>query len=161
MITIIKTDYRNEDFQQLTKALDKDLSIKDGNEHAFYNQFNGLEGINHVIVIYENEKPIGCGTFKPFSKKIAEIKRMFVITEYQGKGFGSKILQALETWASSLNYNTCILETGTRQPDAIALYKKNGYKIIENYGQYKGVKNSVCFKKELKFTIYKKLIALI
>lgn len=149
MITIVKTDFRNEDFQQLTKALDEDLTIKDGDEHDFYDQFNGLEGINQALVVYEYEKPIGCGAFKPFTMHVAEIKRMFVVPEYQGKGIGTKILEALETWAASLQYDACILETGTRQPDAIALYKKNGYQIIENYGQYKGVKNSVCFRKKL------------
>jgi GNAT superfamily N-acetyltransferase len=149
MITIIKTDFRNEDFHQLTKALDEDLIIKDGDEHDFYNQFNGLEGINQALVVYGYGKPIGCGAFKPFTIHIAEIKRMFVVPEYQGIGIGTKILEALETWAESLRYDACILETGTRQTDAIALYKKNGYQIIENYGQYKGVKNSVCFKKKL------------
>lgn len=149
MITVKKTDFKNKDLQLLTKALDEDLSVKDGNEHDFYHQFNSLTGIHQAIIIYENEKPIGCGAFKPFSTKIAEIKRMFVIPEYQGKGIGSKILEELETWAVSLNYTTCILETGIRQPDAIALYKKNGYQIIDNYGQYKGVENSICFKKQL------------
>ena len=43
----------------------------------------------------------------------------------------------------------CILETGKRQAEAIRLYKKSGYDIIPNYGQYAGIENSVCFKKDL------------
>jgi hypothetical protein len=43
-----------------------------------------------------------------------------------------------------------VLETGKRQPDAVALYKKCGYKQIPNYGQYIGMENSVCFEKWLK-----------
>ena len=50
----------------------------------------------------------------------------------------------------SVGFEKCILETGKRQPDAIALYKKNGYNLIENYGQYIGMENSVCFEKLLK-----------
>ncbi len=50
-------------------------------------------------------------------------------------------------WASELGYTSCVLETGKRQPEAIALYTKNGYKIIPNYEQYEGVENSVCFRK--------------
>jgi GNAT superfamily N-acetyltransferase len=56
----------------------------------------------------------------------------------------------LEKWVKELSYSKCILETGKRQPEAIALYQKNGYHIIPNYGQYIGMENSVCFKKELK-----------
>ena len=49
-----------------------------------------------------------------------------------------------------LSCEKCILETGKRQPEAIELYKKNGYRIIPNYGQYAGIENSVCFEKEVK-----------
>jgi hypothetical protein len=56
----------------------------------------------------------------------------------------------LENWAGELSYAKCILETGKRQPEAIGLYKKNGYKLIPNYGQYAEAENSLCFEKELK-----------
>lgn len=147
--SIKKTNYEDEDFQQLTKALDEDLRVKDGDEHAFYNQFNSLEGLSQVIVVYQNKKAIGCGAFKNYDLNTAEIKRMYVIPEYQGKGIGSTILNELENCAKLQNFSFCILETGIRQPDAIALYQKNNYQIIENYGQYKGMQNSICFKKEL------------
>ncbi len=67
----------------------------------------------------------------------------------RGKGIASKILAELEIWATELFYEKCILETGKKQPEAIALYKKNGYNIIPNYGQYAGVENSLCFEKEI------------
>tara|TARA_R110002012_G_scaffold322096_1_gene555387 strand:+ start:75298 stop:75750 length:453 start_codon:yes stop_codon:yes gene_type:complete len=147
--SIKKTSYEDKDFQKLTKALDNDLRVKDGDEHAFYNQFNSLEGLAQVIVVYKNKKAIGCGAFKNYDFHTAEIKRMFVLPEYQGKGIGSIILNELENCAKLQNFKYCILETGIRQPDAIALYKKNQYQIIENYGQYKGMQNSICFNKEL------------
>ena len=78
-----------------------------------------------------------------------EIKRMYVKPEYRNVGLGSSLLHALETWAKEMNYAKCVLETGKRQPDAVALYKKNGYTIIENYGPYKEVENSICFSKTL------------
>jgi GNAT superfamily N-acetyltransferase len=75
---------------------------------------------------------------------------MFVSPGSRNKGIASKILSELENWASELSYTKCVLETGKRQPEAVGLYKKNGYKLIPNYGQYTGVENSVCFEKELK-----------
>ena len=59
------------------------------------------------------------------------------------------VLSDLESWAKELGFVKCVLETGINQPEAIALYKKCGYSIIENYGQYKGVENSLCFEKIL------------
>lgn len=76
---------------------------------------------------------------------------MFTTKNARGKGIASSILKELEKWASELSYNTCILETGIKQIEAIGLYKKHAYKLIKNYGQYAEVQNSVCFKKSLRF----------
>ncbi len=84
-----------------------------------------------------------------------EIKRMFTLPEARGIGIASLILAALESWAAELDFSKCILETGFKQPEAIALYEKNGYSRIENYGQYAGVENSLCFEKKLKNNEYR------
>lgn len=149
MIQFIRTDSTNADFIQLVALLDADLRIRDGEEHAFYAQFNKIDTIKQVIVAYENRIAVGCGAFKPFAHNSVEVKRMFVMPEYRGKQIATSLLDHLEKWAGELNYQTCVLETGTRQPEAIALYTKCGYKRIDNYGQYAGVANSVCFSKQL------------
>ena len=147
-MTIFKrTDSSNIDFQQLVALLDADLAIRDGNEHAFYHQFNKITNIRNVIVCYVNDKPIGCGAFKQYEKKKAEIKRMYVLPEFRRQGIGVAILKELEVWAAELNFVECILETGKKQPEAIKLYQKAGYTIIKNYGQYENVENSVCMMK--------------
>ena len=146
---IIRTNSDNRDFIELVKLLDAELAIADGEDHVFYSQFNKIDKIRYVILAYENEKPVGCGAIKDYGENAMEIKRMFVSPARRNKGIASKILSELEIWASELSYNKCILETGKRQPDAIGLYKKNGYKRIPNYRQYTGVENSVCFEKEI------------
>ena len=83
--------------------------------------------------------------------KTMEIKRMYVVPESRGKGLATKVVRALELWTVELGHKVCILETGKRQPEAIALYKKNGYQIIPNYGQYEGIENSICFQKIVSF----------
>ena len=147
MINIIRTDSKNKDFSKLVKELDAYLKITDGDEHDFYNQFNSIDILNNVVIAYVNNKPAGCGTFKEFESSSVEIKRMFTKTEMRGNGIASEILKALELWASELNYKACVLETGIRQKEAVALYKKNNYKSITNYGQYVNMDNSLCFKK--------------
>ncbi len=150
MLHFKRTDSGNPGFQSLVVLLDNDLAIRDGDDHAFYDQFNKITHIKNAIVCYSNDKPVACGAFKQYADDTVEIKRMFVVPEYRGKGLGAQVLQQLETWAQELAYRVCILETGMKQPEAIALYKKCGYTITENYGQYEGVENSVCMKKELQ-----------
>lgn len=144
-----RTDSGNPDFQALVALLDKDLAVRDGDEHAFYDQFNKIVNLRHVIVCYSDETAIGCGAFKEYDPKLVEIKRMYVLPEYRGKNIGLNILMELETWAAELNYPASILETGKKQPEAISLYQKAGYHMIKNYGQYENVENSVCMAKEL------------
>jgi SAM-dependent methyltransferase/GNAT superfamily N-acetyltransferase len=156
MITIIRTDSDNEDFIELVKYLDADLAEKDGDDHLFYAQLNKTDKIRHVVVAYENDKPVGCGAIRAYIDGIMEVKRMYTAPGSRGKGIATKVLAELEIWATELSYGKCILETGKRQPEAIALYKKNGYKRIPNYGKYAGVENSVCFGKEMALTMINK-----
>ena len=149
MLTLKRTQSDHPDFIDLVKFLDADLAERDGNDHAFYAQFNKINKINHVIVAYENDKPLGCGAIKAFDAQAMEVKRMYCTPESREKGIATQILNELERWACELSYTKCVLETGKRQPEAIALYKKNGYKLIPNYGQYIGMDNSVCFEKEI------------
>lgn len=149
-ITLLRTDSGNDDFQQLVRQLDSDLGIRDGKDHSFYAQFNKIDMIRHVVVAYDQGKPVGCGAIKQYDDNTMEVKRMFVPVENRGQGIASIILKELESWSKELKYQKCILETGKRQPEAISLYQKNNYIIIPNFGQYKGVENSVCFEKVLK-----------
>jgi GNAT superfamily N-acetyltransferase len=150
MIRIIRTNSDNQDFIGLVKHLDADLAERDGEDHSFYAQFNKIDKIKHVVVAYENDQPVGCGAIKEYAPDTMEVKRMYTSPESRGKGIASKVLRELEVWAAELSYGTCILETGKKQPEAIGLYKKNGYQVIPNYGQYAEVENSLCFEKHIR-----------
>jgi GNAT superfamily N-acetyltransferase len=149
MAIIQRTDSSSNDFKELVKLLDADLRVKDGDDHAFYNQFNKIDAIKQVIVAYDEAIAVGCGAFKPYSEQAVEIKRMFVLPDFRGRGIAQQILKELEKWAAEMGYRSSVLETGKKQPDAIQLYLKTGYNIIPNYGQYEGVENSICMMKEL------------
>lgn len=150
MIKVIRTDSSNQDFISLVRLLDTDLAFRDGAENAYYAQFNKIDSLKNCVVAYADEKAIGCGAFKPFEERVSvEVKRMYVLEDQRGKGIAGLVLAELEKWAAELGYSKCVLETGKRQPEAIALYTKHGYRITENYGQYKGIENSVCFEKTL------------
>jgi GNAT superfamily N-acetyltransferase len=152
MITLNRTNSDNPDFRHLVAELDADLKIRDGEDHPFYSQFNKIDRIKYVVVAYDkNEIPIGCGAIKAYSTGMMEIKRMYVLPDRRGNGIASSILKALENWVIELGFEACLLETGIKQPEAIRLYQKNGYQVIQNYGPYENVMSSICFMKKLTY----------
>ena len=146
---VIRTNSENKDFVNLVKQLDAYLKITDGDEHDFYNQFNNIDVLQHVVVLYENDEAVGCGAIKKFDNASMEIKRMFVKGDKRGRGYAQKIIEELEVWSKELEYKRCVLETGKRQKEAVRFYYKCNYNVISNYGQYIGMENSVCFEKQL------------
>lgn len=150
MITLIRTNSDDAGFRKLVEQLDRELYERYGNEMDFYDQFNKIDAIQYVVVAYQDAIPAGCGAFKLYTGHTVEIKRMFVARSFRGHGIAANVLKALEQWAAELNYSESILETGTNQPEAVALYKKSGYTIMENYGQYAGIDGSICMRKSLK-----------
>lgn len=123
--------------------------MRDGEDHLFYAQLNKTATIKHVIVAYDKQQAVGCGAIRQYANDMMEVKRMFVLLSSRGQGIASAILQELEAWCKELGHKKCILETGKNQPEAIALYLKNNYTLIPNYGHYHDVGNSVCFEKIL------------
>ena len=116
MYQIKRTNSENPDFQKLVVELDKDLARRDGDEHAFFAQFNKIAAIKHVVLLYDGERAVGCGAIKEYEEGAMEVKRMFVPPEKRGMGLASLVLKELENWARELGYHRCILETGKKQP---------------------------------------------
>ncbi|MDR3714614.1 MAG: GNAT family N-acetyltransferase [Puia sp.] len=150
MVSLKRTDSEDSDFIELVRHLDAYLAEVDGNEHAFYAQLNKIDKIRHAIVAYEDGRPVGCGAIREYEPRAMEVKRMYTAPESRGKGIAARVLAGLEKWAAEMSYSKCILETGKRQPVAIALYERSGYRLIPNFGKYEGVENSVCFEKEIR-----------
>lgn len=149
MIKLVRTNSDNQEFIELVKQLDADLAVRDGDEYLFYAQFNKVDKIKYAVVAYEEDIAVSCGAIKEYSPAVMEVKRMYTKPDNRGKGLAVKVLAQLEIWATELACKKCILETGKNQSEAIRLYKKCGYTIIPNYGQYAGIDNSVCFEKTL------------
>lgn len=146
---IRRTDSSDPDFRELVALLDIELAVRDGDDHSFYAQFNKIDMIRHAVVAMLGGEAVGCGAFKPYEGKSVEIKRMYVRPEGRGKGIAVAVLDELERWAREEGFDSAVLETGFKQPEAIRLYEKSGYSRIPNYGQYVGIENSLCMRKSL------------
>lgn len=148
-IKMIRTEKTDNRFIRLVSLLDAELAERDGEDHGFYSQFNSVNEIQYAVLAIEGQEPIGSGGLKMMNENCIEIKRMYVKASRRGSGIAILILHELEAWARELGYTSCRLETGKRQPEAIAFYRKSGYHQIDNYLQYIGVENSICFEKSL------------
>jgi putative acetyltransferase len=95
-------------------------------------------------------QPVGCGAYRPLQVDIAEIKRMYVVPAFRGRGIGRRLLAALEACALQAGFTRVWLETGTAQPEALRLYEVSGYHVIPNFGHYRDDPRSVCFEKALE-----------
>jgi len=149
MIDLLRCNSENADFKTLIRLLDSELDNRYGALQKQYDGYNKIEFLETVVIAYDKSIPVGCGCFKKADDQSVEMKRVFVRSDFRGKGIASSILDELERWAKEEGFRYSILETGVKQHEAINLYKKKGYDIIENFGQYMGNLNSICLKKLL------------
>lgn len=103
------------------------------------------------LVAWLDGSPAGCGALKPVPDlaTTAEVKRMYTAPMARRRGVSRAILERLEQVAAELGYEHLQLETGTEQPEALALYESHGWHRITPYGRYKDSPSSVCFGKDL------------
>jgi GNAT superfamily N-acetyltransferase len=158
MISTSQIDIRREDIlspvvQQLIRALNAELDARypeEGANHFRLDPEEVADGRGAFLVAYLNDKPVGCGAVRRIESAVAEIKRMYVAPEARGRGVGRRVLLELEAQAQWLGATRLVLETGPRQPEALALYRRAGFAEIPNFGEYAGCEFSVCMAKELK-----------
>lgn len=145
------TNGSNQDFVALCHELDAYLNhIVGGEENrAQYIPYNSLDDIHDAFVVYDGDKAAGCVAFKRYDDETAEVKRVFIREDYRGRGISKELMELLERTAKEQGYSGLILESGEILTEAMALYRKIGYKVIPNYGQYKDMPESICMRKEL------------
>ena len=110
----------------------------------------------YLIAYDAQDQPVATGGWRTqdandegYSDGDAEIKRMYVIEEARGNGLARRILAALEDDARAAGRTRMVLETGIKQPEAIALYTSSGYEPCAKFGHYRFHEASRCFAKPL------------
>jgi len=103
------------------------------------------------LVAWLDGRPAGCGGWRTYhgDPTTAEIKRMYTVPEARGCGVAMALLKALEESARGAGRKRVVMETGHRQPEAIALYQKAGYVRIPDFGHYKDEPGVRSFGREL------------
>jgi GNAT superfamily N-acetyltransferase len=141
--------------QRLITALNAELTERypeDGSTFFHLSPDEVADGRGAFFVAYLEGEPVGCGAVRRIEPGVAEIKRMYVVPAARGRGVGRQILDALEIEARKLGARRLVLETGPRQPEAIALYRGAGFVEIPLFGEYLDTPHpdlSLCMAKEL------------
>ena len=141
--------YANEDFLKLNSLLDDDYFDKYGEISLKYKPYNSLDDVKDFFVAYEGNSAVACGCIRYFADDTAELKRVFVLKEYRRQGIAEAIVKRCEEKAVELGYQYLTLETGVKLTEAIELYLKKGYSMIENFGQFAGDEICCCMRKQL------------
>jgi putative acetyltransferase len=138
--------------QQLIEELNAELSGRypeEGTSHFRLDPGEVAPGQGVFLVAFSDETAIGCGALRRIGEGVGELKRMYVRPDARGKRVAATLLTALETEARVLGLARLVLETGIRQPEALALYTRAGFAPIDAYGEYVGSPFSVCMAKPL------------
>ena len=134
----------------LIRALDEDLRQRYPNSPINGLHPHDLEDPRLIFLIARVKgRAVACGGVRELESGVGEIKRMFVLPDLRGRGIARRLLASLEGIARARSYSVLRLETGVRQPEAIALYESAGYRKIAPFGEYIGNSLSVCFEKQL------------
>lgn len=140
----------DRDFQELIGLLDGELHERYPRTQSRYDGLNRVAGDADAVVAYDGDTAVGCGCLRDVDGSTAELKRMYVRPAWRGRGIARLVLAGIEELAREKGKKALILETGINQPEAIGLYGKAGYARIENYGEYAGLPENVCMRKELE-----------
>jgi GNAT superfamily N-acetyltransferase len=100
------------------------------------------------LVAYLDGVAVACAGWRNHGPD-AELKRMFVAPVARGRGLARAVLEVVEQTARAAGRRRVILETGDKQPEAIALYRSAGYTDIPNFGYYADEPGCVCLAKAL------------
>ena len=153
-LTIRRADLDDAVARALIQELNEELTRRYPEEGATHFRLDREEvapGRGAFLVAMRGSDPVGCGAVRRFDPDptTVEVKRMYTRRSARGQGAARAILQALEAEARALGAKRMILETGTRQPEAVALYRRAGFTRIEPWGEYIDSPTSICMEKLL------------
>ncbi len=166
-IELAEEPYDSDDAAALVAALNEEINLRyageveewtqeelDADTEAYLAEVTPdlVTPPNGVFVVARIDgEAVGCGALKPIDREggVGEVKRMYTAPSARRRGVSRRILAHLEARAAELGYRRLLLETGTEQPEALALYEAHGWERVTPYGRYKEEPSSVCFGKDL------------
>jgi putative acetyltransferase len=152
-ITITRAGLTDDASRDLIQELNAELSgayPQPGANHFSLDADEVAPGRGAFLIVRREGVPVGCGALRLIDDDTGELKRMYVSPTVRGTGLGRRLVAALEAEARALGVRRLVLETGTRQDAALALYRATGFHPIPLFGEYlRSPETSICLGKEL------------
>ena len=150
-ITYTWTSVTNSDFQMFYQITEDYYSSLVGgvSKRKGFVPYNASAQIPDVLIAYDDGKAVGCAGLKRYDDKSSEIKRVWVQPEYRRQHIADKMMQLVEQKTKEQGFARVILQTRPQMTEAVGMYTKRGYKLIENYPPYDKLVGAVCYAKEL------------
>ena len=126
-MSIVKSSILSPEVFQLFSEHDDFIIDFLGTDSQYYTRYNENENINEVWIAYNDDKPVGCAAYRTKSLEDGELKRMFIKSEYRGRGILKKLLAIVEEHARLHGDNTLHLSTRITLEPAVTLYRNSGF----------------------------------
>jgi putative acetyltransferase len=151
-ITIAREPFDSADARRLIEALDGHLASRYTPEQRFGPNLKPAQitpGLGTFVVARADGRAVGCGAVRLIDPTTVEVKRMYVDPDMRGRGVAKEILAHLEAAGRELGARRAVLETGIYQDEAIGLYRRAGYTVVDCWGEYTTSPTSVCYEKAI------------
>jgi putative acetyltransferase len=99
-------------------------------------QYREPSGI--FLVLTDSARVVGTGAIRRLDAETCELKRMWFLPEYRGKGYGTKITERLFDFARNAGYKRVKLDTVPALESANKMYRRLGFQPIERYNDGPG-----------------------
>jgi GNAT superfamily N-acetyltransferase/uncharacterized damage-inducible protein DinB len=150
-VSLAEVTVTSEDARALMEELDAELRLRypGGPPPHGLHPRDEMDSRTVFLVMRVGGQAVACGASRRLDERATEIKRMYVRPAHRGRGLARRILAELESRARGAGAGRLVLETGVHQPEAIALYRSEGFNTIDAFGEYIGDPTSRCFEKRL------------
>ncbi|WP_236830325.1 GNAT family N-acetyltransferase [Blastococcus sp. KM273128] len=136
--------------QELVEAVQQEYVVRyGGRDEAVVDPAEFRPPAGLFLVAEVAGEPAGCGAWRAHPDGGAEIKRVYVAPGFRRRGLAQVLMAELEATAARAGHRSVVLNTGERQPEAVALYRELGYGPVPGYGVYAGSPEAVFLGKEL------------
>ena len=155
-LQVVRVPITHPDAQALIEAVQAEYVARyGGQDESPVDPADFEDPQGRFYVGYLDGTPVATGAWRRSSVRAlgaevtAEVKRMYVVPAAQRRGVARRMLVHLEATAAEAGIEAMVLETGMKQPEAIALYTSSGYEPIPGFGHYRGSELSRCFGRRI------------
>ncbi|SDO24722.1 Acetyltransferase (GNAT) family protein [Klenkia soli] len=142
--------YDDPQVRELVEAVQQEYVVRYGGRDAMEVDPAEVLPPRGLLLVAEVEgRAVGCGAWRVHGPGTVEVKRMYVVPGARRRGIADTVLAHLERSATAAGHRRAVLNTGDRQPEALALYARAGYTPVAGYGVYAGATGAVFLGKEL------------